>query len=859
MAVLVQAPAFAQDFRIIDPAGAGLKAPHEWPPFTHWDLREMPGCAVPWAIGAGAVPDLDGNGIANQAADRGIFIDVCDAGFDRWDAVTPCSELNFTNSFAGGLPAGGFVADSFNTMSWSAVALGAGTNAATVVLRSAATGIISEADIVFNSAAGAYMVGAGLRLGTRQWVMKAHGAACDIDLDLAPVGNWLTAADGDTDVDGDGIQDNERDLGTIATHEIGHLVGLDHTAPLGTSFNDPANPIMNQFWTIGIGPNDGGWANLTLKDPDMDGENFLYCPDLGDAPDPWMGVAGLYPSLVHIPGAGRVLNGLTLDGVGPGAEHIFGIKPRQPARNWTYEWLGRRSGSDVDSECEANIVDNDPFDDGVTWFPNPPVWGRPLCVTAWARYASDNVGNAHDYATYPLFANAWLDINQNCIWEEWFLSAALTPAPPAGANAVMLTTAMGYIFLPPIVNPALPVWLRCRLDYGEDVGLANNIDGTLALTSGAAQFGEVEDYPFWCFTKYEQQWVQNVLAVPTCGVGMIFVGQPAPQEETWAAEVDDNDCVIQPIPPSQHVTYYDGSYDETVTEYVPSTLVPPGRRIHTGKCKPNNENLTLARTYWLDAGFMGAGTATPPIGAVAVAHRIPSVNCGLCLLGTLTNPSGLLVTVGALDQATGGWIGLVDPNNHTWDDSMRVTVSYRVSPGLVPLCNLSPCDPMYSQLPMVPVGLGTVTPEDGFNFALDVPGDIQPGQSLIVEIETSWSQNPTINRQLVEFPNPIPPITSVGSKPEPSRLALENHPNPFNPSTMIRYSLPEAAAVTLRVYDVQGRLVRTLASNLSKPAGVHEIEWNGADNAGRPVPSGVYFYRLNAGGETLTRKAVLLK
>ena len=95
---------------------------------------------------------------------------------------------------------------------------------------------------------------------------------------------------------------------------IGHFIGLDHTAPLGTGHNDPTLPIMNQFWFYGVGPTNGGWTNLTLKAPDVDGENFMYCPDMGDAPDPWMGVAGLYPSLVHIPGAGRTLNGVVLDG-----------------------------------------------------------------------------------------------------------------------------------------------------------------------------------------------------------------------------------------------------------------------------------------------------------------------------------------------------------------------------------------------------------------------------------------------------------------------------------------------------------------------------------------------------------------
>ena len=158
---IVTAPSFAQNFRLINPPGGISKAPHLVPPFTHWDLREFPSCKVPWVIGSSAVPDLNNNGIANEAGDRAIFLGICTNGFATWDAVAP-SQLNFTNAFAGGLPPGGFVTDGWNTMSWSAVALGAATNAASLVVRNAATGRITEADIIFNSAV------AGPGLGKRQ-------------------------------------------------------------------------------------------------------------------------------------------------------------------------------------------------------------------------------------------------------------------------------------------------------------------------------------------------------------------------------------------------------------------------------------------------------------------------------------------------------------------------------------------------------------------------------------------------------------------------------------------------------------------------------------------------------------------
>jgi hypothetical protein len=93
----------------------------------------------------------------------------------------------------------------------------------------------------------------------------------------------------------------------------------------------------------------------------------------------------------------------------------------------------------------------------------------------------------------------------------------------------------------------------------------------------------------------------------------------------------------------------------------------------------------------------------------------------------------------------------------------------------------------------------------------------------------------------------------------PPALALEqNHPNPFNPSTVISFAVPEATHVELTVYDARGHLVTTLWNRLAE-GGVHEAEWDGTDASGTPVASGVYSYRLRAGNKTLTRKMVLLK
>ncbi|MCZ6766301.1 MAG: aryl-sulfate sulfotransferase [bacterium] len=86
----------------------------------------------------------------------------------------------------------------------------------------------------------------------------------------------------------------------------------------------------------------------------------------------------------------------------------------------------------------------------------------------------------------------------------------------------------------------------------------------------------------------------------------------------------------------------------------------------------------------------------------------------------------------------------------------------------------------------------------------------------------------------------------------------QNHPNPFNPKTVISYQLPEAGFVELMVYDAGGRLVRTLVQE-NMPAGAKEVTWDGHDDAGNQVSSGVYFYRLTVGTQTLTRKMVMIK
>jgi hypothetical protein len=86
----------------------------------------------------------------------------------------------------------------------------------------------------------------------------------------------------------------------------------------------------------------------------------------------------------------------------------------------------------------------------------------------------------------------------------------------------------------------------------------------------------------------------------------------------------------------------------------------------------------------------------------------------------------------------------------------------------------------------------------------------------------------------------------------------QNYPNPFNPSTIIEYSVRARSHVTITIYNILGREVRRLVDAF-KPTGEHRIVWDGSDNSGRRVSTGVYLYRIQAGDVTETKKMVLLK
>jgi hypothetical protein len=137
------------------------------------------------------------------------------------------------------------------------------------------------------------------------------------------------------------------------------------------------------------------------------------------------------------------------------------------------------------------------------------------------------------------------------------------------------------------------------------------------------------------------------------------------------------------------------------------------------------------------------------------------------------------------------------------------------------------------------------------------------GTNKVVYFSFPWeclplqSQRDLVMDRILDWMGATAGVPPTESAPVQTTLA-QNSPNPFNPSTTIEYRLGQGGPVALRVYDLNGRMVRELV-NEAQDADRHAVEWDGRDDMGRAMASGVYFYQLNAPGVRETRRMVLTK
>jgi hypothetical protein len=136
-------------------------------------------------------------------------------------------------------------------------------------------------------------------------------------------------------------------------------------------------------------------------------------------------------------------------------------------------------------------------------------------------------------------------------------------------------------------------------------------------------------------------------------------------------------------------------------------------------------------------------------------------------------------------------------------------------------------------------------------FCADLDGDLD------LDIAVSHSADSTVSILINQKPSGVEDEGQIEQHPRQFSLS-QNYPNPFNPTTKIEFTLAKSGFVTLQIYDVRGRKVRTLVSE-NLPSGYKSVLWDGKNDDGKDVASGVYFYQLKVGDFSEPKKMLLLK
>jgi len=524
--------------------------PEEVPPatvFMHWDLREFPNCRVPYSINEHGHDDSDpGNEYiaVNTAAASWTAVSPAIIILNPNPMLTPATTVGQDNinliAWDGGVPANTalwgaapssvlgitglwYRANStllesdvilndrdwqWNTVTQNLVSLQTGNTAPfavsngdtlTIRIDNGAAQVVTFAGIATNGAAtaleigqnianqlagaGVYTTDGGQRVRIQSMTTNGNGTV-EVTGGTAAVALAFPAGAHRTRL---------ADVETITVHELGHFVSIHHT----TSPGPPGGPVM----TAGAEPSA---TKRALTAEDAQALNFLYTPDLGDAPQPYKGNPAHFQSLVHGAVPSRVLNGAQLFVPRDGPVHLFGHRGPAPFVHDEFEWLG----ANLDSECESDQRDRDLHDDGVA-FPAIVQPGDVVRVTATLTH-SGRVGRYIDGdPQHMLHFNGYIDFTDTGsfgtenleIWwsgtpdvpptascQTWSASGNFVPPPVCSATTVKLDF---DVLVPLDVAPRF--WCRWRLDYGEDEGGVQNISGDLGPAVGVAQFGEVED------------------------------------------------------------------------------------------------------------------------------------------------------------------------------------------------------------------------------------------------------------------------------------------------------------------------------------------------------------------------------
>jgi len=283
------------------------------------------------------------------------------------------------------------------------------------------------------------------------------------------------------------------------------------------------------------------------------------------------------------------------------------------------------------------------------------------------------------------------------------------------------------------------------------------------------------------------------------------------------------------------VTYDESTGETMVCWENADDPIAAGDYVHVGY-QHDTKKLKPVRQYW-----------TPESGRTADLNKVPTWEASALLS---EDHSTLEVRAVARQDSSDGW-----------GEPVLVEPWYRVAPDTIPLAELNLGSPLVQSLPPVAMPPLLLVPDVPVTFSLAVPLDIAEGQVLILESHASWVLNGNTTIRLAQFdPLTGAGVVGVGSETEPApRFLVRSYPNPFTRGVTLGYQLAAPARVWLSVYDVSGRLVRTLVAGRREPSGERSATWDGADGDGRLLPPGIYLYRLDADGRVGTGKMALVR
>ena len=194
------------------------------------------------------------------------------------------------------------------------------------------------------------------------------------------------------------------------------------------------------------------------------------------------------------------------------------------------------------------------------------------------------------------------------------------------------------------------------------------------------------------------------------------------------------------------------------------------------------------------------------------------------------------------------WISLSSDNGNSWSEPIILNnVDTPEFSGIKPMW-VYPADKIQY--------VGTVDGQKIGKLGFMFYNDYTWGANVI---DPPYHQNPDGGQVMfmeMQFSMPVP--SDDPAVPNVTYMLHQNYPNPFNPETTISFDMPKAGFANLSIYNVKGQLIKNLI-NENLDFGRHSVVWNGTDNNGKPVTSGLYLYRLTTNGVTETKKMMLMK